>query len=131
VGTPASTPVRYFLDEHVSPEVASYLRRHGIDVLTALEAGRANRRVSDTEQLDYATTEGRVLVSRDADFLNPDKLPQLLTGNYAGIVALRRLVSIGQQSRYLRYIAVTETMESLAGRIRYFEPIPPDLFADG
>ena len=100
-------------------------------MLTALEAGRANRRVSDTEQPDYATTEGRVLVSRDADFLNPDKWPQLLTGNYAGIVALRRLVSIGQQSRYLRYIAVTETMESLAGRIRYFEPIPPDLFADG
>jgi hypothetical protein len=100
-------------------------------VLTALEAGRANRRVSDTEQLDYATTEGRVLVSRDADFLNPDKLPQLLTGNYAGIEALRRLVSIGQQSRYLRYIAVTETIESLAGRIRYFEPIPPNLFPDG
>ena len=72
-----------------------------------------------------------MLVSRDADFLNPDKLPQLLTGNYAGILALRRLVGIGQQSRFLRYIAATETMESLAGRIRYFEPIPPELFVDG
>jgi predicted nuclease of predicted toxin-antitoxin system len=131
VGTPASTPVCYFLDEHLSPDVASYLRRHGIDVLTALEAGRANRRVSDAEQLDYASNEGRVLVWRDADFLNPDKLPQLLTGNYAGILALRRLVGIGQQSRFLRYIAATETMESLAGRIRHFEPIPPDLFVDG
>ena len=110
--------------------MASYLRRHGIDVLTALEAGRANRRVSDAEQLDYASNEGRVLVSRDADFLNPDKLPQLLTGNYAGILALRRLVGIGQQSRVLRSIAATETMESLAGRIRYFEPISPELFVD-
>jgi hypothetical protein len=33
------TPLRFHLDEHVSPAVAEGLRRRGIDVTTTLDAG--------------------------------------------------------------------------------------------
>lgn len=72
------TPIRYYFDEHVRAAIVGYLRSRGIDVLTAREAGRAHRRIADTEQLSFATN--RILVSSDSDFLNPKSLPQLLTG---------------------------------------------------
>ena len=126
----ASSDVTIYLDEHINPAITTYLRTHGIDVLTALEAGRANQRIPDFEQLDFATSVGRVLVSRDADFLNPSTVPQLNTGQHAGIVTIRRTASIGEQARYLRYIAETETMETMAGQIRYYEQVPKGLFSD-
>lgn len=58
--------IRFHLDEHVDPDVARALRQHRIDVSTTVEAGL--RMASDTDQLDYARREGRVLVTHDADF---------------------------------------------------------------
>lgn len=125
-------PVRYYFDEHVRSSVASYLRNHGIDVLTTQEAERANQGISDADQLEYATMHGNVLVSSDKHFLNPRVVPQLATGQHAGVVRLREgpTTSVGDQARYLRYIAETETMETMTSQIRYYERIPRGLFAD-
>ena len=60
-------PIRYFLDQHVYGAVVSGLRQHGIDVLTAQEAGRCGR--PDSDVLAFATAEGRVMVTFDPDFL--------------------------------------------------------------
>jgi predicted nuclease of predicted toxin-antitoxin system len=60
-------PVRFYLDEHIHGAVASGLRQHGIDVLTAQEAGRSG--LPDPDQLAFATAEDRVLVTHDTDFL--------------------------------------------------------------
>ena len=125
-----SRAIKYFLDEHIDPDVAAYLHARAIEVLTARDARRANRGISDADQLDFATAQGRVLVSRDEDFLKPREVPQLLSGMFAGIVALRRTVTVGEQARYLRYIAETETMETMASQIRYFQHIPRGLFDD-
>jgi predicted nuclease of predicted toxin-antitoxin system len=62
-----SEPIRFFFDQHIANAVANGLRRHGIDVLTAHDAGRCS--LPDDEQLRYATAEGRVVVSHDEDFL--------------------------------------------------------------
>jgi hypothetical protein len=59
--------IRYFLDQHFPRSVSQGLRRHGIDVLTAQEAGRCG--VPDPDQPAFATAEGRILVTFDADFL--------------------------------------------------------------
>lgn len=126
----SSHPIRYYLDEHIDPAVAHYLLTHNIDVLTAFQANRANQRISDADQLAYSTSLHRVLVSRDKHFLNPGEVPQLATGEHAGIVAIRRTISIGAQARYLRYLAETEAMETLTGQIRYYEPIPDGMFPD-
>jgi hypothetical protein len=59
--------IRYYTDQHFPLPVSLGLRRHGIDVLTAQEAGRGA--ASDPDQLAFATAEERVLVTFDTDFL--------------------------------------------------------------
>ena len=59
--------LRYFLDQHIFGAVSAGLRQHGIDVLTAQEAGRCG--LPDTDQLAFATAGGRVMVTFDPDFL--------------------------------------------------------------
>jgi hypothetical protein len=60
-------PIRYYLDQHIPGAVASGLRQHGLDVLTAQEAGRCA--LPDPDQLAFATAQERVMVSFDPDFL--------------------------------------------------------------
>jgi hypothetical protein len=60
-------PVRYYMDQHYPSAVTQGLRQRGIDVLTAQEAGRCG--LQDSQQLDFATAEGRVLASFDSDYI--------------------------------------------------------------
>jgi hypothetical protein len=60
-------PVRYYFDQHMDPAVAAGLRRRGIDVLTAQEAGRCG--FNDPDQLAFAAANGRVMVTFDVDYL--------------------------------------------------------------
>lgn len=53
--------VRLYLDKHVKPQLADDLRLRGFDTLTTQEAGRD--RASDEEQLAFATTEGRTILT--------------------------------------------------------------------
>lgn len=59
--------IRFHLDEHVDPAIANALRRAGIDVTTTIEAGL--RTQDDAAHLRFARNEGRVIVTRDQDFL--------------------------------------------------------------
>ncbi len=60
-------PIRYYLDQHVQGAVVSGLRQHGIDVLTAQEAGRCG--LPDLDQLAFAAAQERVMVTYDPDYL--------------------------------------------------------------
>jgi hypothetical protein len=55
------------MDQHIPGPASQGLRRHGVDVLTAQEAGRCG--LPDADQLAFATAAGRVLVTFDTDFL--------------------------------------------------------------
>ena len=58
----------YYLDEDLSPKIAEILRKHGIDAVSAHEAGMVQ--ASDREQLEYAVSEGRCLITRNRnDFI--------------------------------------------------------------
>ena len=59
--------IRYHLDEHVDPAIATALRRAGVDVTTTIEAGLRTK--DDQAHLAFARTEERVIVTRDQDFL--------------------------------------------------------------
>lgn len=72
--------IRFHLDEHVDPAIASALRRAGIDVTTTKEAGL--RTHDDVAHLRFAREEGRVIVTRDQDFLRLASRPL----DHAGIV---------------------------------------------
>jgi hypothetical protein len=60
-------PIRFFMDQHIPQTVSSGLRRHGVAILTAQEAGRYG--VQDLDQLAFASSQQRVMVSFDSDFL--------------------------------------------------------------
>ena len=67
----AQAPGRLFIailvDENVDEKLGPALRHYGYDVLTVREAGRRGR--SDEEQLEYAASTGRALLSHNiADF---------------------------------------------------------------
>ena len=60
-------PVRFLLDEHISPRVAPGLKRVGIDAVTAIEAGLGG--ADDEALLANAWALGRVVVTYNtADF---------------------------------------------------------------
>lgn len=95
--------IRFFTDEDVYAQLAIQLRRLGFDAISTPEAQR--RGTSDEAQLDWAATNGYVIVTfNTADFV------QLLAGwlqtrrRHLGIVAstqrpvgelIRRLVNLG------------------------------------
>ncbi len=60
--------IRYHLDEHCPRAVASGLRRHGIDVTTAAEAGLLG--AMDERHVAFALPQGRVIFTQDDDFLS-------------------------------------------------------------
>lgn len=62
--------IRYYADEHISGLVVAGLRRRGVDVLTPHEAQMRSK--SDKEQLDFATSLGRTIITKDDDFLRLD-----------------------------------------------------------
>ncbi len=56
--------MKLYLDEDIPAAVAPALRRHGLDVVTTVEAG--NGGASDPEQLEWASRQGRTMVTRTA-----------------------------------------------------------------
>jgi predicted nuclease of predicted toxin-antitoxin system len=59
--------IRFHLDENCDPRIAAGLRLHGIDLTTTAEAGLLG--ASDEDQLGFAASEGRVILTGDADFV--------------------------------------------------------------
>ncbi len=54
-----------FADENVHQGLVDALRTLGHDVLTAHEAGRANQKIPDADQLAYAANVGRVMLTNN------------------------------------------------------------------
>lgn len=66
-------------------QVVVALRRLGHDVLTSLDAGRANAAIPDTEVLEFAAAAGRILLSHNRrHFLQLHR--NRTTPNHSGIV---------------------------------------------
>jgi predicted nuclease of predicted toxin-antitoxin system len=59
--------IRFHLDEHCHPAIASGLRLHGADVTTTPEAGLLHAR--DEDHIAYAVASGRVIHTQDRDYL--------------------------------------------------------------
>ena len=54
-----------YADEDFPFPVVLHLRQLGHDVVTALEAARANQAISDEDQLLFATGQGRAVLTRN------------------------------------------------------------------
>jgi predicted nuclease of predicted toxin-antitoxin system len=96
----------YFDEDSMHRGLVRALRARGGDVTTALDVGMIER--EDTEHLDYATEQGRVLCTfNGGDFyrLHSDHLSH--GKRHAGIILMQqRRFSVGEQMRrLLRLIA--------------------------
>src|SRR5207248_6994560 len=54
---------RFYSNENFPQAAVKELRKLSHDVLTSLEAGKANQRISDDEVLAFATNENRILLT--------------------------------------------------------------------
>ncbi len=106
--------IRFHLDEHVDPDIARALRRHGIDVTTTLEAGL--RTASDEGQLAFICRENRVLVTHDADFLRFASH----SNDHPGIAYCHKTTrSVGEIIRRLILIYEILTPNEMIGRVEF------------
>jgi len=106
--------IRFHLDENCDLRIATGLRLHGVDLTTTAEAGLL--RASDEEQFHFATSQGRVIVTHDADFLRMDAASAM----HAGIAYLRpQKRSLGEMIRLL--VLVWELLEpgEMRGHVEY------------
>ena len=80
--------MKVYLDEDLSPTVALLLRQRGLDATSAHEVG--NSQIPDRDQLEYATREGRTIVTRNVvDFLRLAHDAVATNTRHAGIVLVR------------------------------------------
>ncbi len=107
-GPAVADPLRYYFDHNMWDAVADGLRRRGLDVVLAREAGLDA--ADDPAQLAYATADGRVTVTFDTDFqgLHRQGVP------HAGIAWTRHdKYSIGELVELLEILARTSTADDM------------------
>jgi hypothetical protein len=101
------------MDEHVPRAVTEGLRRRGVDVITAREAGMLE--AEDAQHLAHALGEGRVIVTQDADFLRLHASGHI----HGGIVYAPQQTAIGTMVRGLMPIHDALSADDMAGHVEF------------
>lgn len=106
--------IKFFLDECVLGGTAAGLRARGIDAISVQEVGRCG--ILDPDQLAFATTEGRVIVTFDQDYLalHATGVP------HAGIVYCQAdAYSLGQLIHQLEIVHGAMTPAEMVDHLEY------------
>lgn len=95
--------IKLYLDEDVPVVIAEIARSSGFDAITARDADRHQRSLSDASQLDYATQQGRTILTHNRDdFIKLDDAYRAQGRDHAGIIiAIRRSVVYDVAQRLL------------------------------
>ena len=116
MGDEAQQRVKLYLDHDISYRIAEQLRIRGYDAIGAWEVGNAE--LSDQAQLEYATDQGRVLVTCNAQDFVPLYLEWWNAGrHHSGIVTSEQLGS-GEILRRLLHFLETITVKEMRNMIR-------------
>lgn len=112
--------IRLFVDEDaMASALVNGLRARGIDVLTV--GGEARTKLEDDKQLEFATSQGRVLYTfNTSDFyqLHTEWLTQGKA--HAGIVfAPQQRYTIGEQIRRLLKLMRMRSAEEMVGNVEF------------
>lgn len=104
-----------YADEDFPFPVVERLRQLGHDVLTTLDAGRANQRIADADQVVFATSLGRAVLTRNRkDYIKLHKR----SSQHAGIVSITDDTDFdGQASRIDQALAGQSTLANLHIRV--------------
>jgi hypothetical protein len=107
---------RLYANENFPLTAVQELRRLGHDVLTTVEAGRANQAVPDADVLAFAIAEGRALLTLNRrDFI---KLARINPSHSGVIVCSEDTDFVGQAERIHREISPFHTLDGELIRIR-------------
>ncbi len=111
------TLIRLFTDEDVFGDVAPALRRGGVDAVSTPEVDRLSQ--SDEDQLEWATSDGRAIISFNVGHFAELHYQWLSEGrHHAGIVVSQQR-SIGDTIRRLLHFASALDAETMCDRIEY------------
>ena len=106
------------MDQHVPRAITVGLRLRGVDVLTAYEDGTSDW--TDPAILDRASALGRVLFTRDDDFIAEGAKRQREGISFLGVIYAHQLrVSIGDCIHNLELIAEAGKSEDLINRVEF------------
>lgn len=106
--------IKLYLDEDVDISLAHALKQKGIDVLTTQESG--NKRLSDSEQLEFAVNNKRVMFTHNKrDFLLLHKSYLLEGRSHYGII-LSDQRTVGEMLRGLSKLIFSLTAEQMKNR---------------
>ncbi|MBI3362087.1 MAG: DUF5615 family PIN-like protein [Chloroflexi bacterium] len=113
------TPLRLYLDEHIWQGLTSALRNLGYDALHVVEAKRES--LSDEEQLEFATDQGRAVLTYNAkDFAPMAQLWYEAGRDHAGIV-LSEETEPGELLRRVKKLLETVSAEEMKNAVRYLQ----------
>jgi hypothetical protein len=120
--------IRVYADENVDQRITNGLRRRGVDVLRARDAGLVGP-VPDAEHLAFATTQARVMLTSDTDLLVVASSWQAEGRHHAGLVFYdQRRTSLGAVVREAFGIAKHLDADDLRDHIWFVArdvPAPP------
>ena len=105
--------VRFYTDEHAAAAVGNGLRLCGADILSPLEVGMLG--ISDSDHLEFAHSQRRVIFTPDADFLGFSADGRI----HAGIVYAHKLTKIGKIIRGLTLVHSVLTAEEMFNSVEY------------
>ena len=110
--------VRFYMDVHVPRAVTNQLRLRGVDVLTSQEDGTGE--AEDVILLDRATQLGRVIYTKDEDFLAEAATRQRRGVYFMGVIYAHPLdISIGQAVTDLLLISEVGQLTDFENMVRY------------
>ena len=105
---------RFHLDENVNPALALALRQHGVEVTTSAEQELLT--AGDDDQLTFATSQQRVLVTHDRDFL---RMASQGT-HHAGVAYCgQRKYALGDLMRALVALWASTTAEAMVNQVEF------------
>jgi hypothetical protein len=105
-----------YMDVHVPAPITRSLASRGVDVITAQEDGAS--RLPDNTLLDRASELGRIVFTRDEDFLAEATARQRRNVFFAGVIYAHQLrVTIGRCVKDLEIIATCGTPPELANTL--------------
>lgn len=106
------------MDVHVPFAITAGLRLRGVDVLTAQNDGTTEW--DGDLLLDRVTALGRVIFTRDVDFLGHARERQTSGVNFSGVIYAHQLrASIGQCVADLELIASVYGAEDMKNQVEY------------
>jgi hypothetical protein len=109
----------YFDEDASQVAIVTALRRRGIDVLTANEAGREGR--TDDDNLQFATSQGRAVYSLNANDFTRLHGEFLARGDHhAGIIIIpRQRYSIGEKVRRILELVENADADALKNSLHF------------